>query len=96
MNRLATIAGLCASLSGCITVPSINAELEHISQPDIGPPFDNQRELWMDTLHLLASWQTGSLYTTLGFGYKLTNGLDPKSDWTGTVRIGVKLYEPKQ
>jgi hypothetical protein len=90
------------ALSGCSTVgrvcdeASLGAEYEHVSHPFAGYPFGEKVE--EDALHTVGTigrCSMGRAYVEGGVGYKVRDGGFYGPDLTGTLRVGVTLWESK-
>lgn len=102
-----TAMGVIAlALGGCVSLPhcdkqDVRAEVEHISHPTAGSPWNGKyEEDWLNQLNLLGRCQSGRVYAEVGIGYKLGS---PR-EWdergpmygppvTGTVRVGMFLWQ---
>lgn len=96
--------GLTATVliaQGCMTVnvcdrTTIGTEYEHVSHPLAGwPQGDRDEEDALHQLNGIGRCEMGRGYVEGGVGWKVRNGGFYGPEMTGTIRVGVRLWESK-
>lgn len=93
MKKSIALAALL--LSGCAVTPEYSGiEWEHISHPMAGPPFGPEdEEDALDHVNGYAGWHVGQRgYVEITSGYRLVDEGFYGPDWTGGIRVGVKIH----
>jgi hypothetical protein len=104
MTRAQAVA-MCSAvlvLSGCSTIGGvcdetrIEARYSHVSHPFAGPPFGpKEEEDALDTIGPMGRCTVGRGYVEIGTGWKLGDGGFYGPGLTGTMNIGMVLWESK-
>jgi hypothetical protein len=93
---------ITASLGGCALDPpgtdyTVKAGWDHVSHPDVGPPFGpRSEEDTLDTLSCKLERSSDRFYVEVGLGYRLAEGGFYGSDFIFMSSAGVKLWSSKR
>lgn len=90
---LAVMASGCSVMGGMCDETRVDLQYTHVSHPLAGAPFGPKEE--EDALHTLGPMgrcTVGRGYVDLGVGYKLRDAGFYGPELTGTVNVGVNLW----
>lgn len=100
-QAIALCASILALTSGCTSVGGmchdarITMEYAHTSHPMAGRPFESQygSEDTLDTIGPNLHCQSGRIYVETGLGYKIYHNGFEGPNLTGSLRVGMTLWE---